>query len=104
MSSHPGGANLILVMRYRDLAGAIDWLCGAFGFAKHHVGNADKDGPTYAQLTFSGTMISLGRVGDAAFDTLMKQPDEIGGAETQASYFIVEDADAHYGRARAPAL
>ena len=31
----------------------------------------------------------------------MKQPDEIGGAETQSSYVIVSDADAIYARAKA---
>ena len=31
----------------------------------------------------------------------MKQPDEIGGAETQSSYVIVSDADLVYARAKA---
>ena len=31
----------------------------------------------------------------------MKQPDEIGGAETQSSYVIVTNADAIYARAKA---
>ena len=31
----------------------------------------------------------------------MKQPDEIGGAETQTAYVIVKDADAVYSRAKA---
>ena len=31
----------------------------------------------------------------------MKQPDEIGGAETQSAYVIVTDADALYSRAKA---
>jgi uncharacterized glyoxalase superfamily protein PhnB len=31
----------------------------------------------------------------------MKQPDEIGGAETQSAYVVVPDADAHYARAKA---
>jgi hypothetical protein len=30
----------------------------------------------------------------------MRQPDEIGGAETQCSYFVVSDLDSHYARAR----
>ena len=31
----------------------------------------------------------------------MKQPDEIGGAETQSCYLVVGDADAHYRTAKA---
>jgi len=31
---------------------------------------------------------------------LIKQPDEIGGAETQSAYVIVADADALYARAK----
>ena len=31
----------------------------------------------------------------------MKQPDEIGGAETQSANLIVADADAIYARAKA---
>jgi uncharacterized glyoxalase superfamily protein PhnB len=30
-----------------------------------------------------------------------KQPDEIGGAETQSAYLIVSDADAVYAKAKA---
>jgi uncharacterized glyoxalase superfamily protein PhnB len=43
----------------------------------------------------------LGSVVDSEFGRLMKQPDEIGGAETQSCYVIVKDADAHYARAKA---
>ena len=31
----------------------------------------------------------------------MKQPDEVGGAETQSCYIVVGDADAHYRKAKA---
>ena len=43
----------------------------------------------------------LGSVKESAFDRLMKQPDEIGGAETQSAYVIVSNADALYARAKA---
>jgi uncharacterized glyoxalase superfamily protein PhnB len=46
-------------------------------------------------------MVMLGPVQDSAFDKLMVQPDEIGGAETQICYFFVDDAKAHYTRAKA---
>ena len=89
------------VLRYRDLAGAISWLCDAFGFHAYCVVRAADGSVVYAQLTMADSMIMLGPVGDAGFDALMKQPDEVGGAETQISYFVVADADAHYGRAKA---
>ena len=43
----------------------------------------------------------LGSVLQTEFGQLMKQPDEIGGAETQSAYVIVTDADALYARAKA---
>ena len=46
-------------------------------------------------------MIMLGSVVDSEFGRLLKQPDEIGGAETQASYLVVSDADAVYKQAKA---
>jgi uncharacterized glyoxalase superfamily protein PhnB len=46
-------------------------------------------------------MIMLGSVRESEFGILMKQPDEIGGAETQSSYLIVADADAVYAKAKA---
>jgi hypothetical protein len=46
-------------------------------------------------------MILVRSIGDSVLDQLMKQPDEIGGAETQSCYLVVEDADAHYAQARA---
>lgn len=55
----------------------------------------------HAQLSFGNGMIMVGSVQDSAFGRLMKQPDEIGGAETQSSYVIVSDADAIYARAKA---
>ena len=88
-------------MRYRDAPAAIEWLCKAFGFEKQLVVPTDDGKIAHAQLTFGNGMIMLGSVLDTEFGRLMKQPDEIGGAETQSAYLIVEDADAHYARAKA---
>jgi hypothetical protein len=46
-------------------------------------------------------MIMLGSVVDTDFGRMMKQPKEVGGAETQCPYVVVADADAHYARAKA---
>jgi uncharacterized glyoxalase superfamily protein PhnB len=46
---------------------------------------------------------SLGSVPEkeTAWGELIKQPDEIGGAETQSPYLVVADPDALYARAKA---
>lgn len=100
-------ATIIPCLRYRNAPAAIDWLCAAFGFEKHAV-HANPDGSiAHAQLSFGNGMIMLGSVSTSAPGTesewgrLIRQPDEIGGAETQSAYLIVADADAVYARARA---
>jgi uncharacterized glyoxalase superfamily protein PhnB len=94
-------ATVIPCLRYRDAAAAIEWLCRAFGFEKQLV-VPNKDGTiAHAQLSFGNGMIMLGSVVASEFGRLMKQPDEIGGAETQPPYVIVSDADTLYARAKA---
>jgi uncharacterized glyoxalase superfamily protein PhnB len=93
-------ANLISGMRYRDASKAIEWLCDVFGFEKHLVVPNDDGTIAHAQLTFGNGMIMLGSVSDNEFGKNIKQPDEIGGAETQTVYVIVNDADVIYERAK----
>ena len=83
-------------MRYRNVAAASDWLCAAFGFQKHFVAASETGVVHYAQLTFGHAMLMLAPVRDTPLGKYMKQPDEIGGAETQSCYLLVSDADAHY--------
>ena len=87
-------------LRYRDAPAAIEWLCRVFGFEKHLVVPGDNDTIAHAQLSFGNGMIMLGSVREDEHGRLIKQPDEIGGAETQSSYVIVTDADAVYESAR----
>ncbi len=54
----------------------------------------------YAQMTYGTGMIMLGAVRDTDLDKLMRQPDEVGGVETQSCYVVVEGADAHYARSK----
>ncbi len=96
-----GTANIIPTMRYRDAPAAIEWLCRAFGFERHLVVPGENGTIAHAQLTFGNGMIMLGSTRDGAYDRLVKQPSEVDGAETQAPYIVVEDADAHYQRAKA---
>ena len=94
-------ATVIPGLRYRDAPAAIEWLCRVFGFEKRLVVPGEGTTIAHAELAFGNGMIMLGSVMDSEFGRLMKQPDEIGGAETQSSYLIVNDADAVYARAKA---
>lgn len=88
-------------MRYRDVAVAAEWLCAAFGFEKQTVLTDDSGAPLYVQLTCGRALVMLAPVRPSPVDQFMKQPDEIGGAETQSGYYVVSDADAHCARAKA---
>jgi len=91
---------LSVALGYRDVAAASDWLCTAFGFQRHFVATSETGVVRFAQLTFGSAMLTLVSAHDTSLNKYMKQPDEIGGAETQSCYLLVGDADAHCARAR----
>jgi uncharacterized glyoxalase superfamily protein PhnB len=94
-------ANIVPCLRYRDAPRAIDWLCRVFGFEKR-MATPEQDGIVHhAELSFGHGMVMVASVYDSPFGRYMKQPDEIGGAETQSVYVIVSDADAVYTAAKA---
>ena len=95
------GRTIVPTLRYRDVAAAVDWLCTAFGFERHLVVPGEDGAIHYAELTFGDGMIMLGPVQDLAFDKLMTQPADAGGAETQICYLFVADAGEHCDRAKA---
>jgi uncharacterized glyoxalase superfamily protein PhnB len=89
-------------LRYRNAKAMIEWLVAAFGFEKQAVYAGPNDVVMHAQLTLGNGMIMIGSVDSGtAASSLLKQPDEIGGAETQAPYLVVSDIDALYARAKA---
>jgi uncharacterized glyoxalase superfamily protein PhnB len=88
-------------MRYLDVAGAVDWLRSRLGFQLHSSVRDDDGAMVYAQVAFGNAMVMLAAIQDTALDRYMRQPDEIGGAETQSCYFHVADAAAHFARAKA---
>ena len=95
-------ATVIPCLRYRDAPAAIEWLCENFGFEKQLVVPNDDGTIAHAQLSFGNGMIMLGSVlkVETQFGHLIKQPDEIGGVETQSAYVVVFDADAVHARAK----
>ena len=68
---------------------------------RHLVVPGEGDTIAHAQLRLGDAMIMVGSVVDSEFGRLMKQPDEIGGAETQAPYVVIPEIDVHYARAKA---
>lgn len=92
------GSPIVSCLCYRDAAAAVDWLCRAFGFARHAV--YEQDGTVvHAELAFGNGMIMLGPVHGGEFAPYRIQPDQTGGRGTQSVYLIVADADAHHDRA-----
>ncbi|MES1163889.1 MAG: VOC family protein [Rhizobacter sp.] len=86
-------------LRYRDAPAAIEWLCRVFGFEQHLLVPDDAGGIAHAQLVLGGGMVMLGSARDNGYGQLVKQPDEVGGAQTQTSYLVVADADIVHARA-----
>ncbi|HTD06979.1 VOC family protein [Undibacterium sp.] len=95
-------ATIMPCLRYRDAPAAIEWLCDNFGFSKHLVVPGDDGSILHAQLSFGNGMMMLGSASraDNEYSKLIRQPDEIGGAQTQTVYAVVNDADAIYQRAK----
>ena len=79
-------------MAYRNAPEAIEWLCRVFGFEKHAVYPGPDNTIMHAELTLGDGMIMLGSVTSNSQNQFMKQPDEIGGAETRSDNLIVSDA------------
>lgn len=96
-------ATIIPCLRYRNAPAAISWLCSAFGFEKQAVYQNEDGTIAHAQLILDHGMIMLGSVleKETEWGGLIKQPDEIGGKETQSPYVIVADADVIYNQAKA---
>jgi uncharacterized glyoxalase superfamily protein PhnB len=87
-------------LRYRDIEAAIEWLGDAFGFEEHDI-VAEVDGSiAHAQLTLGSDMVLLLPALPQGTDE-HGQPNEIGSAQTQSLYFVVDDLEAHYRRATA---
>ena len=101
MADNSTRSTVIPGMMYRNAPGAIEWLCKVFGFEKRAVyPGEDPNTIMHAELTLGGGMIMLGSLKDNAYRRYVKQPDEIGGAETRSASLIVKDADEVYRRAK----
>jgi uncharacterized glyoxalase superfamily protein PhnB len=94
-------STVIPAMRYRDAPAAIEWLCKVLGFEKQAV-YSNPDGTIgHAQLVFGNGMVMLSSVNKStAFSEILRQPEDVGGVETQTPCLIVSDCDAVYRAAK----
>lgn len=97
----PTRATVIPALRYRDAPRAIEWLCDTFGFERHLVVPNEDGTIAHAELSFGNGMIMLGSAVESDYGRLIRQPDEIGGFETQSAYVVTTDADEIHRRAKA---
>ncbi len=101
LENTPNRSSIVPGMSYRRAPEAIEWLCRVFGFEKHAVYPGPNSTIMHAELTLGGGMIMLGSLRENEHNRFMKQPEEIGGAETRSINLVVKDADEVYARAKA---
>jgi uncharacterized glyoxalase superfamily protein PhnB len=97
----PGWPRISSAIYYVDAAAAIDWLCHAFGFELRLKVEGDNGSIQHSELTYGEGLIMVGQAGAPGKPEHRKEPNEIGGVNTQAMMVFVDDADAHCAHARA---
>lgn len=90
---------------YQDAAAAIDWLCRAFGFEVRLKVEDDAGRIVHSELEYGEGLVMISQEDPSATDRpwkrLMRSPRSVGGVNTQAIMFFVDDVDAHCAHARA---
>jgi len=77
--------NIFPALRFVDPDTALDWLSQAFGFTQRAVHHDDQGVIRHAEMSLGAGTIMFGH----------------GDPRSQSIYVAVEDADAHYARAKA---
>jgi uncharacterized glyoxalase superfamily protein PhnB len=87
---------------YEEPGKAIDFLSRAFGF-EVRVRHEEDGVVVHSQLVMPGGLVMVGGLASAKHpeETWRKSPRQLGGANTQALFIYIDDADAHCARARA---
>jgi uncharacterized glyoxalase superfamily protein PhnB len=86
---------------YQDPAGAIDWLCDAFGFELRLKVEGDGGEIVHSEITYGEGLVMVGGSGGKEdWQAVMKSPKDLGGANTQSLCLFVDDVDAHCAHAR----
>ncbi len=81
------------IVRYRDVRAGMDFLVRAFGFEPHEVHEGPDGELEHVELRYDNGIVMLS--GERA-----SKPEYAGEAGTGWVYVVVEDADAHYERAK----
>ena len=85
-------ATIFPSLRYRDARRAIEFLVDAFGFSRHHVYENPDGTVAHAELVYGDSAVMLGTQRDDSYGSHVGQG---------WMYVVVDDADAHYARAKA---
>jgi uncharacterized glyoxalase superfamily protein PhnB len=93
-------ATVVPALQYQDAQAAMEFLCRAFGFEKKAVYEGDDRTIAHAELALGNGMVMLASARENDFGRMLVRPREAGGV-TVGIYVIVEDADAHFARAKA---
>src|SRR5262245_11391342 len=105
MPGRSNGSTVIPCLMYRDASAMIDWLCRNVGFTRKAVHHASDGSVMHAELTLGAGMLMLGSAPKAGagneWSKLLRQPDQVGGVETQTPVLNVTDPDGVYARVKA---
>ena len=95
-----GWPRLSASVYYDDPRAAIAWLCQAFEFEKRMVVEGDDGTIVHSELTYGEGLVMIGGTGtnakSEAFAANYTSPQSIGGKNTGALCFFVDDCDAHH--------
>ncbi|HUB08623.1 MAG TPA: VOC family protein [Myxococcales bacterium] len=97
-----GWPRISAAVYYEDPAKAIDFLAKAFGF-EVQVKHEENGVVVHSQLVLPGGLVMVGGTVSAGDpdQKWRRSPKQLGGANTQALFIYVDDADAHCKQARA---
>ncbi len=96
-----GWPRLSVAVFYEDAAGAIDWLCRAFGFEVRLKVVGEHGRIDHSELTYGEGLVMVGQAGGRPGRRHPASPRSLEGANTQSVMLFVDDVDAHCARSRA---
>jgi len=96
-----GWPRLASAVFYKDGSKAIDWLCEAFGFEVRLKVEGEGGKIEHSELVYGDAVIMVGDEQiQADKGRNMRSPSSVGGVNTQAIMFYVDDVEAHCARAK----
>ncbi|MBN8538163.1 MAG: VOC family protein [Deltaproteobacteria bacterium] len=93
-------STVIPTLRYNDPKRAIEFLCVAFGFERHQVHEDGKGAVMHAELRHGTGLVMIGPNVESKFGKYIRLPKEFGGFETQVTFIVVENPEAHFKKAK----